>query len=344
MSSLIFYFLFTLIVSFICSLLEATLLSTTNSYVESLDENNIQQNIKAIKGDMDGSISSILTVNTFANTLGAAGVGSKASEIFGDTMSGVIAIILTISILYFSEIFPKMLGVVYWKNIIGPASYVIIIFKKISTPFVILSKIITKTLSSKRKNQVSREEIIAFAEIGSKEGVIKSQESVLLENLLKIGDKKAKDIETPRSVIFALEADMTIEDAVEVENISDYSRIPIYVGDSDNIIGLVFSKDVLEHSVDDKDSLRLREIMVPIYIVSENLPALKVFDMFLKRKEHMFLVHDEYSQTTGIVTLEDAIEELLGIEIQDEKDKVGDMQQFAREKAKDIRKNSNQID
>ncbi len=339
MTLFIIYLSLTIGISFICSLLEAILLSSTQSYLETLTKDNesFSKTSKEVKGNLDRSISSILVVNTFANTLGAAGVGAQSVKLFGLEWQTFIAVGLTLAILYFSEIIPKTIGATYWKSLVIPAFHMIFFLRKLTYPLVYLSGFITHFIKKDSKDGISREEILAFAEMGEKQGSLHSKESDLIENLLELKNFKAKDILTPRSVVFAFEADVKIVDAIEEDQMYMHSRIPIYEGNLDNVVGMVFNQSILEESVDGFEQKTLREIAVPVFMVSENIPVLNLIDLFVKRKEHLFLVHDSYGQTSGIVTLEDAIETLLGVEIVDEMDKVVDMQQHAKDKGKIIR-------
>ena len=336
---LVLYFFLTIFISFLCSLLEATLLSVTKSFIDSLENSKKSQALRYVVLKKEESISSILTVNTFANTLGSAAVGFSASAVFNDTMVEIVAVLLTISVLFIAEIIPKTIGVTYWRTIAPSTAYVIFFLNKIAYPLVFISKSITRLISlNATTEKISREEIIAFAGIGERAGAIKSAENDIIENLLKVGSKKVRDIATPRSVVFAFDENTNVGLAKDSDDIYVYSRIPVFNNSLDNVTGLVFSQDILEKNLDGLVDVSLKEIKVSIYTVSENLPLLKLYNLFIKRREHMFLVHDEYSQTSGIVTLEDVLEELLGVEILDETDEVADMRQLAKDMAKKIRK------
>ncbi len=339
MTLLIIYITLTVGISFLCSILEAALLSITPSYIESYSKQNekVGKIIRKLKEEIDSSISSILVLNTFANTMGAAAVGAQAVLVFGIDKQAFVAIFLTLVILYFSEIIPKTIGATYWRNIIAPASYAIFFMTKITFPFVWVSSFITRFLKNGDKSFISREEILAVAEMGEKEGSLKSKETDLIENLLKLKNYRAKDILTPRSVVFAIEANTKVKDAIDMENMYLHSRIPVYKDNLDNILGVTFNQTILEESIEGNNEVTVESICVPMFAVSENIPVLNLIDMFVKRKEHLFLVHDSFGQTSGVVSLEDAIETLLGVEIVDEMDEVVDMQQFAREKARFLR-------
>lgn len=341
---LVTYLLLTLILSFMCSLLEATLLSSTSSYIESLDKKGYSPKTvdlaKDVKQNIDKSISSILTLNTFANTMGAAGVGAQAAIIFGSNWQAVIAFILTLMVLFISEIFPKTLGAIYWRKFIVPAVYIISFMVKITYPFIFLATFITNTLQKGRKNEVnfSKDEIITIVNMSEKEGVLQAKESILIKNLFKLKNIKAKDIMTPRTVVFAFDSKTTLKEALLNDNLYVYSRIPVYNESIDDIAGVVFKQTILEKRVKKKKKTLLKDIMVPVHKVPENISVSTLFDMFIRMKMHLFIVQDEYGQTSGVVTLEDALETLLGIEIVDEMDQVTDMQEFAKDENKRLQR------
>ncbi len=344
MTLLVTYLLLTLILSFMCSLLEATLLSSTSSYIESLDKKGYSPKTvdlaKDVKQNIDKSISSILTLNTFANTMGAAGVGAQAAIIFGSNWQAVIAFILTLMVLFISEIFPKTLGAIYWRKFIVPAVYIISFMVKITYPFIFLATFITNTLQKGRKNEVnfSKDEIITIVNMSEKEGVLQAKESILIKNLFKLKNIKAKDIMTPRTVVFAFDSKTSVKEALLNDNLYVYSRIPVYNESIDDIAGVVFKQTILEKRVKKKKKTLLKDIMVPVHKVPENISVSTLFDMFIRMKMHLFIVQDEYGQTSGVVTLEDALETLLGIEIVDEMDQVTDMQEFAKDENKRLQR------
>ena len=344
MTLLVIYLLLTLILSFMCSLLEATLLSSTSSYIESLDKKGYSSKTvdlaKDVKQNIDKSISSILTLNTFANTMGAAGVGAQAAIIFGSNWQAVIAFALTLMVLFISEIFPKTLGAIYWRKFIVPATYIISFMVKVTYPFIFLATFITNALQKGRKNEAnfSKDEIITIVNMSEKEGVLQAKESILIKNLFKLKNIKAKDIMTPRTVVFAFDSKTSVKEALLNDNLYVYSRIPVYNESIDDIAGVVFKQTILEKRVKKKKKTLLKDIMVPVHKVPENISVSTLFDMFIRMKMHLFIVQDEYGQTSGVVTLEDALETLLGIEIVDEMDQVTDMQEFAKDENKRLQR------
>src|SRR5574344_19474 len=344
MTLLFIYLFLALFFSSLCSILEATVLSSTPSYIESMDKNSYSQKsidlVKEMKGDIDKSISAILTLNTFAHTMGAAGVGAQAAIVFGEQWQSLVAFILTLLVLYITEIYPKTYAALYWKRFLVPTAYIISFLIKVTYPFIWLGAKITNYIQKNKKEEAnfSKDEIMALVNLSEKEGSIHSKESDFIENLFKLKSIKAKDIMTPRSVVFALEKNTSIKDAVKYDKTDVYSRIPVYDTVVDNILGVVFNKTILSERVKKSKKKKLEDIMLPVYKVSENLPISILLDMFLRRKSHLFIVQDSYGQTSGVVTLEDALETLLGVEIVDEMDEVTDMQEFKKTKSKNLKK------
>ena len=339
MTLLITYLLVAVLVSFLCSILEAVLLSSTPSYIESLSKtmnSNTVEMLRELKSNTNRSVSSILILNNFVLILGAAGVGAQSQILFGQEMEATIAIILAFCLLYFSEIIPKTIGAIYWKKLLIPSAYIINFLIKVLYPLVWISMFLTNAISKGKikESTFSRDEIMAAVTMGEKEGSILSKESALIENLFKLKNIKTKDIMTPRSVVFALKSDITVEEAIEEDKMYIHSRIPIFTDTIDDVIGIVFNQNILEQSVEEKDQTILLDITVPVHKISENVPVSSLIDQFINRKTHLFIVQDNYRQTSGVVTLEDAIETLLGVEIVDEMDEVEDMQAFARNKNK----------
>jgi CBS domain containing-hemolysin-like protein len=344
MTLLFLYLFLALFFSTLCSILEATVLSSTPSYIESMDKNSYSAKsidlVKNMKSDIDKSISAILTLNTFAHTMGAAGVGAQAAIVFGEQWQSLVAFILTLLVLYITEIYPKTYAALYWKRFLVPTAYTISFLIKVTYPFIWLGTKITNYIQKNKKEEAnfSKDEIMALVNLSEKEGSIHSKESDFIENLFKLKSIKAKDIMTPRSVVFALEKNTSIKDAVKYDKTDVYSRIPVYDTVVDNILGVVFNKTILSERVKKSKKKKLEDIMLPVYKVSENLPISILLDMFLRRKSHLFIVQDSYGQTSGVVTLEDALETLLGVEIVDEMDLVTDMQEFAKTKSKNLKK------
>ena len=333
MTLLIVYLIIAIGVSFICSILEAVLLSVTPTYIQQIKKKKAHGGavLAKTKEHLDQSISSILILNTFAHTMGAAGVGAQAIRVYGEQWETVVAFLLTLAILYFSEIIPKTIGATFWRQLAIPSAYIISFLVKLVFPLVWLSTRLTRLFSKNRKNSISREEVLAFTALSYKEGAIATQENVLLENILKLREAKAKDILTPRTVVHALSEFITVKEALDAEETANFTRIPVFQGSTDTISGLIIKGDLYEYERQGRGDALLKSIKKPIHHISENYPVLNLLDAFIKRHEQLFLVNDHFGQTAGVVTLEDAVETLLGREIVDESDKVADLQKFAKE-------------
>lgn len=337
MTLLILYFSLAIGISFICSILESVLLSVNMPYVYVLEKQQpgAGRLLKSHKEDINKSIASILILNTIANTLGAAGVGAQAGSIYGSTVVFYVSGILTFAILFFSEIIPKTIGAIYWKELAPVAAYVIRFFIVITYPIILMTLFVTNKISNNKGglNSLTKAELIESTLLSEGEGVIDEHEADVIENVLQMDGIKAGDILTPRSVIYALEEKKSIKEATEYDGIFQFSRMPVYSNTIDTITGIVLTKKVFQQAVKD-DSIAISEIKKEIFRINENIPISKVLDLFIKKKEHMFLVVDNYGQTEGIITLEDCIETLLGVEIMDESDTVEDMREYAKLKMK----------
>lgn len=346
MTLLLIYLAIAIGVSFLCSILEAVLLSMTPSYIEKMQQTRplIGARLVKIKGRMDESLSSILILNTFAHTMGAAGVGSQALQVFGPEWETLIAVILTLIILYVSEIIPKTLGATFWQQLAAPAALLILILVKLVYPMVWVSTRLTRLFSKHKENEITREEIIALASLCHKEGVLFPQENTYLSNLLNLRNVKAEEILTPRSVVHMLDESLTVKDALDDPNTRRFSRIPVYRESTDNLCGKVLLVDLYEAFLNGKEDEPISGLAKPVFRVSKKLSVQKLLDLFIKRRKHLFLVEDEFGQISGIVTLEDSIETLLGREIVDERDTVTDMQALAKDRFRDrLRKQNREV-
>ncbi|MGM0518625.1 MAG: CNNM domain-containing protein [Campylobacterota bacterium] len=340
------YFFIAVGVSFLCSILEAVLLSIDKAHVEVTKNKNksLGSLMQKQQDGIDYSIGSILTLNTFAHTLGAAGVGAEAVKLFGQEYMFYISAILTILILVFSEIIPKTIGAYYWKALSGFSTRVISFLVFITYPLLfVMSKITSFITTNENKNKITKEEITAATNIALKDGIIKNKDSNIINNLLNLENIKVKDIHTPRSVVESFSEDEVIQsleskdEKLDFVKLMQHSRIPVYSTNIDSITGVLFSKEYfleyIEDNLQDKS-----KIIKPVFSVYENIPISKLIDLFISRKEQLFIVVDRYDQTEGIVTLEDAIETLLGSEIVDEQDKFTDMRELAKSRMKHLRK------
>mgnify|MGYP003312588752 CR=1 FL=1 len=331
MTLLIIALIATLGISFLCSLLEATLYNATSSYIESLPtEKNGVENLKNLKSNIEKPIAAILSLNTIANTAGAAAVGAQAVDVFGSMYFGLCSVILTILVLICSEIIPKTIGSNYWRELCIPAGYIIRVILYLCYPLVIMSQFLTRLFTRKQVQTVSREEVAALTNIGEREGVFKKNESIIINNLVKMEKVKVHSIMTPRTVVLAAQEDMTLEEFFKDKKFLTYSRIPIYTNDFDDITGFVLKADILFHLANGEDQIKLKEIKRDIMVCYENTSITKFYDLMVARKEQIALVIDEYGGMDGIITLEDVIETILGLEITDEFDNQTDMQAFAK--------------
>lgn len=330
---LLIYLFSAISISFLCSLMEAVLLSSSASYLETIANKSKGGAImKKLKANIDNSIAAILALNTLANTIGAAGVGAQAVAVFGNEYFGIASLALTLLILIFSEIIPKSIGANYWRNLAPHIAWFIKGATYISYPFVIMSKFITRLTTKKNSQTISREEIVALTSIGEREGVFESNESKIITNLIKLKSIKVRSIMTPRTVVLAAQEDLTLESFFSNKEFLRYSRIPIYTDTIDNITGFVLKSDILLHLANDKKTVRLKEIRRPIIVCYENTSIPRFYDLMVTKKELIALVIDEYGGMEGIVTMEDVVETILGLEITDESDVQIDMQQFAKER------------
>jgi len=346
MTLLFVYLAIAIGVSFTCSILEAVLLSITPSYVEKTlnDSPRAGKLLTNVKTHLDESLSSILILNTFAHTMGAAGVGSQAIRLYGEKWETLIAVLLTLVILYFSEIIPKTIGATYWQKLAIPSAFVIKWLIKLVYPLVWTATRLTRLFSKNTSNEITREEIIALASLGHKDGTLIEQENQYLSNILQLREIRTEQILTPRTVVHMFEESTSVTDALNDPRTRQFTRMPIYQGSTDVITGKVIKHDLFEAERNGKGDSPVGDCAKKIHRVSEKLPVQPLIDMFIKHREHLFLVEDEYGQPAGIVTLEDAIETVLGREIVDEHDRVEDLQELARGKyRKRLRKDKNTL-
>ena len=343
MELLIIFFLASVIVSFVCSVLESVLLSVNMSYVSVLEKERpkVGKLLRWHKEHINKSIASILILNTIANTLGAAAVGAQASTVFGNDVVAYVSIVLTFAILYFSEIIPKTIGAIYWKSLAPLAAKVIQVFIWITYPIILTTLFVTDKISKGNEdaNSLTKDELLESMLQSEDEGIIDEKESDYIENVLKLDEHKVLDILTPRSVVFALDENLTVKEVlINQPEIFKFSRIPVYNETIDNVMGIILVKKLFKQALLKDDSVTLKEIKFDMFSINENIPVAKALDLFISKKEHMFLVLDKYDQTEGIVTLEDCVETVLGIEIMDESDTTEDMRALAKLQMKQNRR------
>ena len=337
-SSVLLLILFVLIaigISFICSLAEAALLSMTPSYIADLQETNPKKSnmLKRLKVDnIDQSLAAILTLNTVAHTLGSIGAGAQATIVFGSAWFGLFSAFMTLAILFLSEIMPKTLGTIYWRQLGGMVAYFVRGIILLLYPLIWFSEKLTKLLVRGKEPQAfSRREFAALASIGEESGQIDPLESRIIRNLLAFGAIKVEDIMTPRSVMLAFEQTKTVAEVLADRPKLTFSRLPIYDGDLDNITGFVLKTDMLLAKVNHAMHKPLIQFKRDITFVFSKMKLFDLLELMLKNRIHIAITVGEYGEVKGLVTLEDVFETLLGLEIVDEIDRVEDMQALARQ-------------
>jgi len=338
MSLLILYLLIALLVSFLCSLLEAVILSVTPLFVtlKLKEQKPYAKILKDYKNNIDKPLAAILTLNTFAHTIGAAGVGAQAQAIWGNEALTITSIILTILILIFSEIIPKTIGANYWKSLSSFTVYTVRVLVWILYPFLLVTQAITRFLNKGNKKGVfSRYEFSAMAEVGAKQGVFRESESRIIQNITRFDMIRTKDIMTPRTIITAADEAVKMFDWYHSNRDFRFSRIPVYNESIDQITGYILKDDVLLELMHGNKKAQLKSIKRDIQIAFESLPIPELYKMLVEKNEHIAWVVDEFGGTSGIVTMEDVIETILGLEIMDEMDTVEDLQEAARKQWKD---------
>ena len=332
---LLAYVLLALVFSFLCSVAEAVLLSITPTYIAGLRDKRPRQAEMLHKlkiENVDRSLAAILTLNTIAHTVGAIGAGAKATAVFGSAWFGVFSAVMTLLILFLSEIIPKTLGAVYWRSLTSVTAYFVRTLIIILYPLILVSELLTRLIAHGKEVHIfSRDEFIAMADMGEQSGQIKEQESRIIQNLFHFESLTAKDIMTPRTVIVALQQDITVSDALMEHPHNVFSRLPIYDKDLDGITGFVLKDDLLLAKAKDKHDMPVKSLQREIMTVSDALPLSQLLEKLLDERQHIALVVDNYGGTRGLVSLEDVVETLLGMEIVDEMDKVADMQTLARQ-------------
>lgn len=336
MGLILLYFLGALSLSFLCSVLEAVLLSTPLSYI-SMRENQGSKTatlMKQYKNNVDRPVGAILSLNTIAHTIGSAGVGAESIKIFGEQYFGLISAILTLLILVLSEIIPKTIGASYWRSLAMPSTRIIRVLILITYPLVLLSELITKVFTP-RGNQasMSREEVSAMVDVGTTEGIFRESESKLIKSCIALSGVKARQIMTPSIVVESACQDLTVKDFQAKQSWS-FSRIPVYAGDKDYITGYVLKDAVLKLLSEDQFHVKLSDLKRPILTFREEESVFQIWEKMLEKREHISVIIDEYGGLRGLVTMEDIIETMTGVEIVDEDDVAVDMQALAKEKSR----------
>ena len=332
---LISYILLALVFSFLCSVAEAVLLSITPAFIAGLHDKKpkLAALLKRLKQDnIDQSLAAILTLNTIAHTVGAIGSGAEATVVFGSAWFGLFSAIMTLMILFLSEIIPKTIGAVHWRNLAGSMAQFVRILIWALYPLIWVSEALTRLVARGRTAHVfSRDEFVALASIGERAGKIDPRESRIIRNLFRFDSLTASDIMTPRTVIVGFPQDMNVAEAIDSKSPLTFSRLPIYEGDLDHITGFILKNDLFNAKDEDRGLVKLHTLKREIKTVPGNMSLSSLFGFLLEKRQHIALVVDEYGGCEGLVTTEDVVETLLGLEIVDEMDKVQDMQVLARQ-------------
>lgn len=337
MTKLILFFSLSIFFSFLCSILEAVLLSITPTYIKikKQEKKSYADTLENFKKDIDQPLIAILTLNTIAHTVGAIGVGVSAEEIWGDgnNMVAIISALMTAAILIFSEIIPKTIGATYWKGLgnFTAKALAVIIFPLKYTGILWLLMLTTKLIGkSAHVNTMSREEFIAMTDAAEQEGVFEENETEVIKNLLLFKSIHAQNVMTPFPVVVIEEESMSLKDFREKHKQMQFSRIPVYKDKSHNVTGFILKDDLLEELLEERQHKTLQDIKRDILIVPADQPIPDLFEKFVEKRAHIAIVSDEFGNTIGLVTMEDIIETLLGLEIMDETDSIEDLQQMAR--------------
>ncbi len=333
MTLLLIFLLGAMIISFVCSILEATLMSTPLSYVNMREDEGYKpaRRFKRYKTDNARPIAAILSLNTIANTIGAAGVGAQVTTVFGSQWFGLVSAITTILILVFSEIIPKTLGTRNWKKLMGFTAYALRLLIVLLFPIVWVVEKLSKTISDTDDDEaaVSREEVAAMADMAEDEEVIDEDENKIIQNVIKLDDVKAEDVMTPTTVAAIAPERMTLKQFYKDKRYSHFSRIPVWSESDEYITGYILRSEALELLTEDKFNMTLGDIRRDIVMYKEQMPVSEIWDSMLSNKQHIACVIDEYGSFQGIITLEDIIETIVGLEIMDERDDVADLRQLA---------------
>ena len=346
MTALLLFLVLSIGVSFLCSILEAVLLSIPPSYIKRQEKPNpkLFQNLNDFKNDIDRPLSAILTLNTIAHTVGAIGVGIQAAEVFGETKwnllglnitaEGLIAALMTLAILILSEIIPKTIGANSWKSLTPFAVATLKVLITLLAPLVWLSQFITRRLKKNKDQAVlSRADLVAMTRAVSEDGLLNQSESKVIHNVLNLPKMTIEQIMTPRPVMFAVQEFHSMEEVAKMKRFDQFSRIPVFDKSKERILGMVLKQDVLQALVNGKQTQKVSTALRPLEEVNEAEPLATFFKQKQKNRQHLYVVVDGYGSVTGLVTLEDVMETILGYEILDETDQVADLQSLIKKKS-----------
>lgn len=328
-------------ISAMCSLFEAVLYSMPVSHIETLvqSKNRAGRILQRLRENIDEPITAILSLNTISNTAGAAVAGALAQEVLHTHgRVYVFSAAFTVAILLFSEILPKTIGVVYSRMLASMIAYPLRAMVILFRPLIVAISMVTRFITGEKGQIViSPEELIVMARLGVRSGSIDADEGRVIQNMLSLGSKRVRDVMTPRPVVFALHGDVTLGEVYQIRDTFPYSRVPVYMNDMDDVIGVAYRREMVEAGSQLEQAAKpVSSLLRSIHFVPESLELDKVLDRFLSRSQHMFAVVDEYGGFAGVITLEDVMEAILGREIVDEFDQVADMQALARQRRQEV--------
>lgn len=330
MTLLIVLVVFTVGTSFLCSMLEASLLSITPSYIARLEENEpkLYKKISSLKSHIDRPLAAILMLNTIANTAGASCIGAQVAVVFGSQYVALASAVMTVLILTCSEIIPKTIGATYWQKLVGLLCFSLSIMLFVLKPFLKLFELITALITPKNGMKTDiREEIKALTKMGHTENFLDDDEYNMICNTLNLEDIKIKNLLTPRNVCATVLAGISIREFIETATRHSFSRYPVMKNEEEEVfLGYVHKSDMLG-----KDpTLPINDSIRPILEIASTSSVDYVFTEMLRTHNHIGVVYDELGTWLGIVTMEDVLETILGQEILDETDKVIDMRTYAK--------------
>ncbi len=330
-----------IVISAMCSVFEAVLYSLPVSNVELMAKRYPTRAamMKQMKENIDRPITAILTLNTIANTIGAAVAGASAVAVFGPSSLAWFSLLFTLAILLFSEILPKKVGVLYSRRLAPLITLPLHWMVRILAPVIWLCQAVTRLVpESGDTNQVSAEELQTIAMLSRRSGEIGAEQEQVITNILQLNHRSVRDVMTPRTVTFSMDKHVTIREAMtQADKWRMHSRVPVYDGAKDNVVGMVLSREMFLAAAENRYATRLDEIMGPVHFVPETAPLNRVFIDFFERRQHLFVAVDEYGSVTGVISMEDIIEEIMGREIVDESDTTRDMRELARIRRRKLR-------
>jgi len=333
---MIVYAAMALVFSFLCSVAEAVVLSVSPSYIANLRSKGRKRRAAAlasVKNNIDQSLAAILTLNTIAHTVGAGGAGAEAAAYFGEESVGISMAVLTLLILFLSEIIPKTIGALYWRQLAPMTARFVQMLSWVLFPLIYISEKLTKLITGgESMHMISREELAAMAEVGAAAGQLDDYESRILKNVFKLPGLRVADVMTPRTVVFALQQDLTVSETLSEHPEIHFSRIPVYAANHDEVTGFVLKTDLLLNQYSNEGRAKLRDLKRELRSVPTTTSLSRVLEDLLETRAHILLVVDEYGGMDGVVTLEDVVETLIGFEIVDEADQTDDMRRLARQR------------